>query len=222
MNYVPALFTSNGKVVTGAHHGDAFSKLSPDEQNGEMLSGFVDSKTGKFVSDQQEFYLKRILLIRHGHVPDYFDPDIDSDGHSQCDRVIRFLRETIDLSRFHAYASCCRRCWQTADKIYFTLGMHYECNTEFCNKRDADLPCCHCQKNWGENDYTFLERVQHVLSWLPEESIIIASGDFIAAMAQIASNYDDITHHPDWHGIPHGSVTFIDKHHPVWIGKVIE
>ena len=220
---VPALFTSDGKVVTGSHHGDAFSKLTPAEQNGELLSGFIDQQTGKFVYGEQEFYLKRIILIRHAHVPDYFDPAIDEHGQSQCDRVIQFLRSTVSLVNFKAYASCCRRCWQSADRIYFSLGMKYECKNDFCNQRNADLVCCKSQpEEWYEDDYTFGERIRRVLAWLPEESIIIASGDFIAMMAQVASNYDNITQHPDCHGIPHGSITFIDKHHPVWIGRVVE
>ena len=78
----PALF-ANGKVVTGNNHGDAFSKLNVLEQEGSITSGFIDSDLNKFVSDDQEIYLKEILLLRHAHVDDYFDPGISGLGYSQ-------------------------------------------------------------------------------------------------------------------------------------------
>ena len=72
---IPALF-ANGKLVVGANHGDAFSKLTEQEQDGNISSGFVDQQSHKFISDEQEIYLKEIILIRHAHTGDYFDPGI--------------------------------------------------------------------------------------------------------------------------------------------------
>lgn len=63
--YIAALY-SNGRVVTGCNHGDAFSKLSCSEQDGSVESGFYEPETGRFFTEEYDFYLKQIFLIRHG------------------------------------------------------------------------------------------------------------------------------------------------------------
>ena len=41
MKYKAAIYTDNGQVVTGINHGEAFGKMTIDEQNGQFISGFI-------------------------------------------------------------------------------------------------------------------------------------------------------------------------------------
>lgn len=53
----PALYC-NGKIFTGLNHGDAFSKLSEQEKNSEIQSGFVNKDI--FITDTgEEILLKK-------------------------------------------------------------------------------------------------------------------------------------------------------------------
>jgi hypothetical protein len=117
MKYIAALY-ADGKVVTGNHHGDAFRKLSLEEQEGQITSGFLDPITGKFISDEGEFFAKNLILIRHAHACDYFDPGISGLGYSQCERMVNFLRDTFDLHDYQGFASCCNRTRETAEFIF--------------------------------------------------------------------------------------------------------
>ena len=221
MKYIAALY-ANGKVVTGGHHGDAFTKLTLEDQQGEITSGFIDSETGKFISDEIEFYAKNIILIRHAHACDYFDPGISGLGYSQCERVVHFLRETQNVQEYQGFASCCNRTRETAEFIFGRLGIHYEVRPDFCDQRNWDLPCWRAASQWFESPYSFVERLRYILNTLPANSIIISHCNFVANMAQLASNTEDITELPEWSGsIPHCSVTCVINNKLLCIGKII-
>ena len=221
MQYIAALY-ANGKVVTGGHHGEAFCKLTLDEQEGEITSGFVDPDTGKFVSDDIEFYAKNLILIRHAHACDYFDPGLSGLGYSQCEKVVNFLRDTQNLQSYMGFASCCNRTRETAEFIFGRLGIHCEIRSDFCDQRNWDLPCWRAANQWFESPYSFIERLKYILHTLPQNSIIISHCNFVANMAQLASGVEDITEVPEWkNSIPHCSVTCIMNHRIDCIGKTV-
>ena len=99
MVYIAALYTGK-KIVTGACHGDAFNRLSIEEQDGELHSGFYDPKTGSFISDEQTFYNKELVLIRHAEVFEDYDPGITPLGESQCHQSGQYLQDNFDLRDF--------------------------------------------------------------------------------------------------------------------------
>ena len=220
MKRIPALLT-NGKLVIGSNHGDAFSKLSAQEQDGNISSGFVDPNSHKFVMDDQEIYLKEIILIRHAHTGDYFDPGISGLGHSQCEKVANFISQHFDSQQFQGFTSCCNRTRETAQFIFSRLNINYTAGPDFCEPKNWDLPCNKSTDSWYESNYAFMERLQCILAYLPEKSIIVSHCNFIVNMAQLCIGSTDITTCPQWHGkIPHCSLTYLLYNRPMFIGEV--
>jgi broad specificity phosphatase PhoE len=216
---IPALFT-NGRIVTGKNHGEAFSKLDATEQNTNVTSGFVDPKTLRFVSDEEEFFLKEVIMIRHAHTGDYFDPGISGLGHSQCERITNFIQRSFNYQEFQGFASCCNRTRETAEFIFRRLGIPYQIHSNFCDQRNWDLPCWRANKDWFETPYLFLERLAKVLESLPEKSIIVSHCNFIVNMAQLCMGNVDIMTCAQWKGkLPNCSMTYIRYNQPVFIGE---
>jgi len=219
MQYVPALF-ANGKVVTGTNHGDAFSKLDVQEQDGSITSGFIDPNSNKFFSDNQEIYLKEIILLRHAHVDDYFDPGISGLGHSQCDKVANFLYHNFPIKEFIGFSSCCNRTRETAQFIFGRLQVPFQTNPDFCEPKNWDLPCCKAADQWYESNYAFLERLKRILEYLPPKSIIVSHRNFIVNLAQQCVGQQDIMTLPQWKGkIPHCSLTYVKYNGLAFIGE---
>ena len=218
MKYIAALY-ADGKVVTGCHHGDAFQKLSLAEQDSQITSGFLDPATGRFFTSEIAFFAKNLILIRHAHANDYFDPGISDLGRSQCNKVVQFLKESFDLSEYQGFASCCNRTRETAEHIFGSLGVSYQIRPDFCDHRNWHLPCWRADR-WHETPYDFIERLRIILEQLPSHAIIISHCNFVANMAQLAAGIDDITIIPEWqNGIPHCSITCINNHKMMYVGK---
>ena len=220
MGYIAALF-AGGKVVTGACHGDAFRQLTVDEQDGQINSGFLDPRTGRFVSDDTACYVKKIILIRHGHACDYCDfcphqrcadrhsrtPDISEFGRLQAERAANFLLRSIDVNRYVGFSCDCRRVNATAMAIFGQIGLPLHISNRFCDPFPDETPL------------DFMERLQAGIESLPEYSIIVSHSDFVVNMAQIAMG-TDITQCQQWKDkIPNCSITYVENHVPVWIGE---
>lgn len=216
---IPALL-ANGRVVTGKNHGEAFSKLDTSEQDLSVTSGFIDPKTLKFVSDDEEFFLKELIMIRHAHTGDYFDPGISGLGHSQCEKIVHFLQQNFNLPDFQGFSSCCNRTRETAEFIFHRLNIPFQINPNFCDQRTWDMPCWRASNEWFESPYLFLERLAKVLESLPEKSIIVSHCNFIVNMAQLCMGNVDIMTCEKWKGkLPHCSVTYIRYNQTVFIGE---
>lgn len=164
--YVAALFVNN-KAVVGLNHGDAFSKLSSQEQDGQIESGFIDTKTGKFFSDNIKVYLKQVYLIRHG----------EATGQERQSKLTKFgilqshvLAETIsnkNISEFELFSSPFLRCKQTAEIIEEKTGL------KFCAKEELR------KQNIQEKPERFCERMTTLIETLPGKSILITHSDVI-------------------------------------------
>lgn len=164
--YIAALFANN-RAVTGLNHGDAFSKLSSQERDGDIESGFIDTETGKFFSDNVKIYLKQVYLLRHG----------EATGQGYEDKLTKFgiiqshvLAETIsdkNISEFEFFSSPFLRCKQTAEIIEEKTGL------EFCAKTEMR------KQDFDETPDHFCERITDLIETLPEKSIMVTHSDVI-------------------------------------------
>jgi broad specificity phosphatase PhoE len=197
---IAALYTS-GKLVTGCCHGEAFGKLSQKEQDSHIHSGFLDPQKLKFISDDCEFYLKQIILMRHGDSEGKQESGITERGRSQVKMAAAFFA-SMDLNGYTGFCSPLRRCVETASLLEDYCHIHFSIDKALI-KQDDD-----------EENETFIHRVGHVLDKLPEKSLLISHCDFIKVMAQLAVNDVEL---PDV--IPNCSTTFIDNHRVIWIAR---
>ena len=193
-----AALYSNGRCVTGVNHGDAFSKLREKDKD-DCTSGFLDPATGRFVTDGDEsFYLKELLLVRHG---EYESPFLTDRGIAQARNTGVFLSQ-LNLDGYSFFASPYRRCQQTAAIL-----------AGFCGVRFATLDCLG-ERAAGEGDERFLGRVRGCLDGLPEKNLLVTHCDVAGGVTRLAAG----RHDADWL-VPHGSVTYIDRRRVVWVGR---
>lgn len=171
-----ALFAANGKIVTGLNHGLALSQLSPEEQDSDLKSGFLDIKTGKFFTDETEFYIKQLILLRHAH---HINNQLTPKGISQTQTLINKLK-TLDLNNYQFFSSPAPRCIQTADIISQQINLSYQVNNNL---------------NENKND-NFFERIENLISEIPPFSIFLTHSDVISLIMEIISRniIDDIQH----------------------------
>lgn len=203
-----ALFTKTGKMVTGSFHGEAFGKLSACEKEQEIISGFFDSVTGQFVSDEINFFVKKIVLIRHADVENNLDnPGITSYGRQQTAKLAGYIIEAIkDIREYEAYCSPLKRCVETSQVISNETGLKFTIKSEF-RERCAN-----------ESAQEFVQRIKQIVSSLSRRTIVISHCNLILNVVQLASGKVD---HPIFNnGLPKSSVTFVDNHDIVWFGKV--
>jgi broad specificity phosphatase PhoE len=195
-----ALIADDGKVVTGQCHGDCFAQLSASEQEHDICSGFLDEEHGKFISEDCEFYLKQIILVRHAESDK--DGPLTERGQQQAARTASFLSH-LDLRGFQFFTSPRRRCVETS--TFFTVRL--SCNFIVDYKID--------EQSGKESHDVFLARIHQMLDWLPVRSLVICHCDVIHEAAIMASGGP--VEFPAC--IPNCSLTYIDNHHPVWIAR---
>lgn len=200
--YIAALYT-NGKMVTGCNHGDAFSKLSVAEQDGDLESGFYDPETGKFFTDDCEFYMKQILLVRHGEAEGCCpEDDLTEIGILQARKTAEFLCQNYDLAEFEAFSSPYLRCRRTADIIARITGLTFCTDVRICERGEEEEAC------------DFVSRIDDTLIHSPAKTIFISHSDFIVNFAERAVR-QRIT---ECERMPGGAVTFIDAKRLVCCG----
>jgi broad specificity phosphatase PhoE len=203
---IAALYT-HGRCVTGRHHGEAFEKLSDTERDEELLSGFLDTETGKFVTDGIYFYLKRLLLIRHGeYEPEGDDPPINNDGVEHLRHLGECLSH-LDLGGYLCYTSPLRRCRQSAAILSSQAHMHFTV--------DDDI------REWEDNEPLehFRQRIVHVIEHLPSKALLLTHCDFILHLAYIATGE---SLHFENRAVPTGSVTVIHDDKILCVGQEAE
>lgn len=201
MSLIAALYTS-GKLVTGCCHGEAYGKLNEKEKSQDIQSGFVDQEHFKFITNDCEFYLKKIILMRHADSEGKQDSGITEKGRCQVKQAAAFLA-SMKLIGYIGFCSPLPRSVDTACLLTEICQLYFSVDNELSKQSD------------GEDVKTFVYRVSHVLDKLPEKSIIISHCDFIKVMSQLAVGVD--VEVPDV--IPNCSTTFIDSHKIVWIAK---
>lgn len=198
----PALFI-NGKVVTGTHHGDAFSKLTDEERECCLTSGFLDSVNGKFIGDDGEFYLKKIIMIRHADIDSYHNnPGINEKGRKQSEQAAFAIFEKFNCEEFTGFTSPLKRCQETAALIAEKTKIHFSILPELRDQEE------------NENIIDFLARIKHTLNTIPEKSILVSHCNCIANLVQFASGNDmnDVE-------IPKCSIVYVENNEILWISK---
>jgi len=200
MSFVAALYTP-GKIVTGSSHGDAYGKLNREEQDSQICSGFLDQETLRFVSDECEFYLKQIILMRHGDSEGKIESGITELGRCQVKMVAAFFAE-MNLLGYEGFCSPIKRCIETATLLENYCHIRFSVNKDLSKRVD------------NEDNETFVRRVANVLDKLPSKSLLISHCDFIKVMAQLVFNNVDL---PD--AIPNCSTTFIDNQRIIWVAR---
>jgi broad specificity phosphatase PhoE len=198
--YIAALYTG-GKVVTGCNHGEAFGKLTEDEKNSKLLhSGFLDQKSLKFITEDCEFYLKKLIMLRHGDSVGKWDSPISDLGRNQAKLAAAFL-VTLNLKGYVGLCSPLRRCVETAKVMESVCGIKFMTNDYLLKQGDK------------ESNEGFLDRVKTVLEHLPEKSVLVSHCDFIQVMTELASDAEA----PDV--VPNCSATYIDNHKAVFLAR---
>lgn len=193
--YIAALCVGN-KVVVGSNHGDAFSKLNHDEKAGNIESGFFDPLSGRFFTEEYDFYLKQIYVIRHGEAEgQHFNAPLTITGIKQCVACADFL-VSQDVQDFEIYCSPYARCVQTAQII-----------SEITTRPQQILD--NLQKQQDEEPVeNFLQRVDRSLAEIAPKAIIISHADFILQFVAEAVGPEFCTELEN--GIPNCFVMLID------------
>jgi len=203
MSYAKALYV-NGKIVTGPTHGHAFAELTEEEKENidKIVSGFFDSKTGQFIDPDNdiEFYVKKIILIRHGNVDaDNQNPTLSREGINEVKKTTYFLQKNIDLTNAQAFVSPYLRCCQTAQIIADHVRIQFKISQEI-------------REESNESSSDFFLRLKRNLEKLPAKSLIISHSDVIEAIIRLSTGVTNSIE------IPTASVTLINKKQPVCLG----
>jgi broad specificity phosphatase PhoE len=199
---VAALFV-NGKIVTGNHHGEAYSKLNNHEKSCSCQSGFFDPQQNRFVCDDNEFYVKKIIMVRHAEAEQGIDPGITELGRLQCVQTASFFKSLDDLQSYQGFTSPLARCQETAQVLCNEINLNFDVD---CDLVDDD----------DEPHSLFIFRLKTLLKTLPDRSILISHCNFIANMAQLATGMEFDTLH-----LPNCSITVVENNNIVHIGKTL-
>lgn len=193
--YIAALY-AEGRVVTGVNHGDAFSKLSENEQDGQIESGFLDPTTGRFFTEEYDFYLKQIYLIRHGEAEgQHYHACLTEWGRQQSACCAEFL-STQPLSGFQLFCSPLDRCIQTAEIISEITCLPFETSSNLRKQEDE------------ENDRDFVRRIDESLMEIPPKCLLISHSDFILTFIREAVGAQFLEEYRS--GVPNAGVMMID------------
>lgn len=201
-NYVAALLVGK-RVVTGSNHGDAFAKLTEEEKNGELISGFLDHRSGRFFSEEYELYTRRVYLIRHGEAcGQYRRAKLTQLGLLQAQQAADYLQH-LDIGDFEAFTSPFLRCTQTSSIISNAIHLNFTVSDELEKKSDE------------EDLASFLARIDRFLEHLPAKTILVSHTDYIIHFIQEALGIKVE------HAIPNGSITMINAHELVYCGRTV-
>jgi phosphohistidine phosphatase SixA len=199
---LPAIFVKD-KIITGSHHGDAFSKLTEEEKNAaELLSGFLDNDHLKFITEDETIYLKDIIILRHAQSDlRVEDGPITSNGRTQAFKAASFLKQ-LCLAGYTGFCSPYLRCKQTSAIIREICSMPFDTDLHFSK-----------QTNY-EDSQDFSNRIVETLDFIPPKSVLITHTDFI-------QNILAITHliRENLKSISNCSITYIHQNRIIWLAK---
>jgi len=199
---MPAVFVKD-KIVTGSHHGDAFSKLSEEEKNcNELLSGFIDYEHFKFITDDGTIYLKDIIILRHAQSDlRAEDGPITSNGRAQAFRAASFLK-TLCLGGYSGFCSPYLRCKQTSEIIKEICSLQFKTDTHFSKQTTY------------EDQEDFQNRIEETLDLLPQKSVLITHTDCIQKILALTHLIKD-----NLKLISNCSITYIHQNRLIWLAK---
>lgn len=113
-----AAIFANGRVVCGLTHGHASSCLADDEKD-KALSGWYDAARKKFVYDDNFFYMKEIILVRHAHaINDHLSPKGLSQISSSLKSMTSFWKPGLEIR-----SGPSERCEHTASLLATHFGV---------------------------------------------------------------------------------------------------
>jgi len=197
---IPAILI-NDKIVTGTNHGDAFGQLNEIEKDGPIISGFLDCKNHKFITDENKIiYLKEIIILRHAESTTQENGPLTELGRKQALLIAKFLN-AMKLQEFKGFYSPYIRCKETSSII-----------EENCHITFSQEPNLSKQQ---QHECDFHNRLLQILDSIPEKSILITHTDFIQNVIQI-------THCISIRKITNCSITYIRKNKIIWLAKEIQ
>lgn len=231
---------SNGNVATGRHHGEAFSNLSCGDQDGDLISGHVNSD-GMFTTEM-EHPQKEIILVRHAEslknaqVSEDFDSSITPTGVEQAQALARYLKNKIDCRGLVGFTSPYERCLMTSMPIRRHTGIRFFVRRELAEST-KDFPemgiNVPCRKNryldleWSDYETTlfrkemstdFVKKLQDFLASLPARSLIITHSCVVQTLMVMALGLK-VKQASDCNFIKNASVTHIKDGTVVSVGK---
>lgn len=194
---VPALLVS-GRIVTASNHGEAFGKLTENEKNNPLVDGFFDPEKQKFISTDKTFYLKKIVMIRHGDSIGFHNSPITEKGKEQSHLVASFIAKKF--ADFDFICSPFLRCVETGKII--AQASNAECAI------DKNL----AKQEESEKDEDFAQRIKSLIDCLSKKTILVSHTDVIQMICTLT-----IFTKPNF--IPNCSLTFFDDQKIVWLAK---
>ncbi len=228
--YLAAVF-SNGHVATGRHHGEAFSNLSCDDQDGDLISGHVNPD-GTFTTEMDHLN-KEVILVRHAEsmwnaqMSESLDSTLTLKGVSQAQSVASFISKNIDCRGLVGFTSPFDRCCLTSMPIRRRTGIRFFIKPEIAELTDhfpdegVEVPCRkdkYLDIEWGnyfstnfnrEPSGNFIKRLQSFLSSLPERSLVVTHGSVVQTLIEMALGVK-VKNIPTWdNSIGNASVTHI-------------
>ena len=156
----------HGRIVTGIHHGEAYKKLTAQEKCENVCSGFLDEEHNKFLAEQKEFYLKRIILVRHA---DAENGSVTEYGRSQIQKAAIFLNAFVSLAEYSGFTSPVQRCQETAAEFSNEINLQFKTDEQLAESNES------------------LESLKKLLENLPSKSFLISHCNLIATLAQLAT-----------------------------------
>lgn len=228
-----------GKIVVADSHLMAFQRLSVQEQDTTIISGFFDSDTEEFESDlpQDHFYDKEMILVRHTDViDDGPNPHLSKKGFEQACCIVDNLKDH-DLSDYCGITSPMIRCLETSNIIQKELNIPFKVEPnivetpEFIqNDEDFKIENFHSQFPnfyWEtkssitvkkESVKEFRCRIREVLRHFPHRCIVVSHFGVIYHISQNALCEKKAKQLLST-GIPRGSVTLIKRNMIQMIGN---
>lgn len=159
----PAILT-NGRIVTGFNHGDAFSKLTEIEKD-NCLSGFVNNN--EFVTDEC-FVTKTLIFVRHAPAQ---DEHITKEGKLQMIKLARNLLNIIN--QYNCLSSPITRCQESAKIIEKICKIHFTYMDLLIEKTNETIQ-------------EFNNRIIKLLKDLPQKTLVVSHSD----LAESILNYN--------------------------------
>lgn len=238
--YLAAVF-SNGHVATGRHHGEAFSKLSTEDQEAELVSGHVNPD-GTFTTEL-DCVAKDVVLVRHAESEwnaeesESLDSRLTFKGVSQAQAVARFLKNNVDCRGLVGYTSPFDRCIMTSLPIRHQTGIRFFIRPDISELSDSfpdegvTVPCRkdnYLDMEWGnyysttfhrEPSSQFIGRLRSFLVSLPDKALVVTHGSIVQTLIPMLLGVN-VRNTPAWdNSIGNASVTHIKCGTVIYMAK---
>jgi len=203
---LPALFV-DGRIYTGYNHGEAFGKLTSEQRdNSQITSGFIDPQSQEFRSEDMNFYLKQVILIRHAQPNlDGDNPSLCEQGRLQASKTAFFLSRQIELTDYEMFCSPARRCMETSEIFRNETNITFEERDELSAFSEKETPDSFCL------------RLDSIAKEIPFKSVLITHSDFIISLSEVVSGLS-----VNFEKVPYCSLTYIKERQIIWIAKNAE